>query len=146
MLVESKYQNYNAQVVLSTLYEQDLLLSSEINSSTVEEFLQHNNAVTSIGRGLYPRFYTSGEGHPDPSWSSYKPREYDRLGFILLGSERQSVLFRTQNPPAYFPNAADILVIGCNQKEYIDAYMIIFLDSSNEVLMRASPQNWVCSQ
>jgi hypothetical protein len=144
--IPNKYQNYNAQVVLSTLDEQDLLLSSEINSSTVEEFLQHNNAVTLIGRGLYPRFYTSGEGHPDPNWSSYKPREYDRLGFILLGSERQSVLFRTQNPPAYFPNAADILVIGCNKIEYIDAYMIIFLDSSNEVLMRSSPQNWVCSQ
>ena len=142
--IPDRYQDYDAHVVLSNLIEQGLS-SSEINSSTLEDFLGQNNAVALIGRGLYPRFYPAGQGDPDLSWVSYRPREYDRLGFILLGPDRQSVILRMQNPPAYFPNAADILVIGCDQKDYIDAYMIVFLDPSNEVLMRSPLQDWVCS-
>jgi hypothetical protein len=112
----------------------------------VENFLQQSNAVALFGRGLYPRFYSSGQGEPDRSWPSYKRREYDRLGFILLGPDRQSVILRTQKPPAYFPNASDIFVFGCAQEDYIDAYVIGFLDSSNEILMRSPLQKWACPE
>jgi hypothetical protein len=142
--IPDRYQDHDVQVVLSNLIEQGSSSSSEINSGILQDFLRQTNAVALFGRGLYPRFYPSGQGHPDPNWPSYKPREYDRLGFILLGPQRESVLFRTQKPPAYFPNAADILVVGCNQKDYIVAHLIVFLDSSNEELMRSPPENWVC--
>lgn len=144
--IPKRYEDYNAQVVLSTLFKQDFWLSSGINSSTVENFLQQSNAVALFGRGLYPRFYSSGQGEPDRSWPSYKRREYDRLGFILLGPDRQSVILRTQKPPAYFPNASDIFVFGCAQEDYIDAYVIVFLDSSNEILMRSPLQKWACPE
>ena len=87
-------------------------------------------AVLEIGRTLYPRFFSRGNGlasaHP---WPAYAPREFPRLGFLLLNQSRHDVILATRYIPRDFAHGADAVVLGCRSEDYVDARLVLFLDS-----------------
>ncbi|MFH1184310.1 MAG: glycosyltransferase family 39 protein [Chloroflexota bacterium] len=86
--------------------------------------------VLEIGRALYPRFFSRGNGlasaHP---WPAYAPRDFPRLGFLLLNQSRHDVILATRQIPWDFTHAADVIVLGCRTEDYVDARLVLFLDS-----------------
>ncbi len=66
------------------------------------------------GRALYPRYYLAGEGEPGTD-NPMGPQPYARLGFYLAGPQNRSFVMPIQNRPGTFPNASDVLVLGCPQ-------------------------------
>ena len=95
-------------------------------------------AVMQVGRVLYPRFFSRGTGlasaHP---WPAYAPRDYPRLGFLLLNATRQDVLLPTRDIPSALEHSSDAIVVGCQRADYIEA-RLVFLPET-DVAIQVAP-------
>jgi len=94
-----------------------------------------------VGRDLYPRFYRAGDGEPGTAfrWPAHTTRDYDRLGFYLVGPDNWSVVLPLEESPEFFPNARDVLVFGCQVDNYLIAQAVLFLNSPGDVYTSSLP-------
>ncbi|MDH5507199.1 MAG: hypothetical protein OEZ02_08270 [Anaerolineae bacterium] len=110
-----------------------------------QAFLADGQAVALQGRALFPRYYPAGEGEEGTYTPSTAPRDYRRLGFNLAGPENTQVVLPLDAPPAAFPNGADVMVLGCQADDRIQAIVVIFLDESGLVVESAIPPGVSCA-
>lgn len=112
-----------------------------LDQSDVDSFLAADGKIV-IGRALYPRFYSPGEGAPGKpttdQWAesakpSFYSKNFPRLSFYVVGPENMSVLLPLEEPPDDFPNASNVIVLGCQGEEYFDAWVTGIFDAQNNV-------------
>jgi hypothetical protein len=143
--IPERYGDIDPQAILSSLDKKGLLRPLGLNSQTLEAFLAEDRAEVLIGQGLYPRYYLAGQGQaPEARWPSFVIRDYNRLGFYLIGPKQRQVVMRIPDPPSYFPHASDVLVLGCSEGDYLEAYLIVFLKSPDVLLARSPLDQWAC--
>ena len=66
-----------------------------------------------VGRMLYPRWFYADEGMTSANpWAAYRPRPFNRLGFVLLNRENVDVVAPLAEMPPSAPHRADCLVAG----------------------------------
>jgi hypothetical protein len=53
-------------------------------------------------------------------------RDFARLGFVLLNQKSTSAVFPTRQVPGEIPHAADVIVLGCQKDDYVEARLIAF--------------------
>jgi hypothetical protein len=101
-----------------------------VDRAEIEAFRQSPGAILEIGRVLYPRFFTRGNGlasaHP---WPSYAPRDFPRVGFVLLDESRHEVVLPIRDVPQDLEHAADAIVLGCIRDDFIEARLVLLEDS-----------------
>jgi len=113
------------------------------DADAVAAFLQQENALALHGRALYPRFFPSGSGLRSTGWASFIARDYDRLGFYVVGPFPTDVVLPLGQPPSIFPHAADVLVFGCQRdpdvyaRRYVQAWVVV-VRAENDIFLRAS--------
>jgi hypothetical protein len=142
--IPERFRGQDVWTILSGLDERGLLGEYKIDARLLEQFLAQDQAEALFGRGLYPRYYSAGRGEPGTGWPDYTPREYSRLGFYLVGPVRRHVVLRLPTAPSYFPNASDVLVLGCSAEDYLDAYLVIHLASPEVIQVRSPMEVWTC--
>jgi len=75
---------------------------------------------------LYPRFFVRGKGltsaNPAPA---YAKQDFTRMGFILLNQTSTSVVFPVKNIPGVMPHAGDVIILGCQREDYVEARLIV---------------------
>jgi hypothetical protein len=81
--------------------------------------------VTLYGRAIYPRYYKSRDGEPGTDKLGYKPVKQARLVFYLIGPNRQLVIFNLEKTPDFFPNTADVFMIGTQMENYFSPRVVI---------------------
>ena len=122
-----------------------VLSSDEVN--IVNNFI-HQGGSAFLGRALYPRFHRSGQGESGSTWQAFYPRPFPRISFYLVGQKNTGVILPHQKKPDYFPNGADVLIIGCPRPDYFDTLAIIVYDSdgnSRSVYLREPlEENFAC--
>jgi hypothetical protein len=146
IVIPQRFRDVDARAMLADLQEKGALKPLGIDEQTLASFLSQDGAEALIGRSLYPRFHLAGEGEPGSGWPSYAPRDYSRLGFYLIGSKRRQVILRAPSTPSFFPNASDVLVLGCSRGDYLDAYLVVVLDAPDELLVRSPMKGWICPE
>ncbi len=105
-------------------------LSEIPGEQTINIFLNQENAVLLAGRTLYPRFFEAEEGFSGNGIVSYRPYDFPRLGFYLLGASNQNILLPLAQSPESFPHAADAWVLGCQRetdyfhRTYVEALLV----------------------
>ena len=107
---------------------------------SVEALLADERSVLLEGRILYPRFYLPNEGEPGNEWTAFSPREYRRLGFVLLTASHANIVLPLDEAPVYFPHAADALVLGCRTPDYISARLVVLHDGGGYTTLRSSSE------
>ncbi|MBV6451028.1 MAG: hypothetical protein MHPDNHAH_01756 [Anaerolineales bacterium] len=103
-------------------------LKQEITAQNPDavEFLSQPNAQIIEGKLLYPRFFRRNDGiFSTTPWAIYAVRDYSRLGFIVLNDGAVSVIFPA-DAPVKLTHGADVIVLGCRQKDYLEARLIYF--------------------
>lgn len=66
-----------------------------------------------VGRMLYPRWFYADEGMTSANpWAAYRPRSFNRLGFVLLNRENVDVVAPLAEMPVFAPHRADCLAAG----------------------------------
>jgi 4-amino-4-deoxy-L-arabinose transferase-like glycosyltransferase len=143
--IEPVFSPLTASELSALVDESDLLGAvSWADNQEIQAYLQSEQAVILRGKAFYPRYYPAGEGESGTGWLAYTPRDYDRLGFILMGSGDVHVVMALDNPPEHLPNAAEILLVGCERDDIVDALVIFVSDGSEHTLVRSPLANLSC--
>jgi hypothetical protein len=77
------------------------------------------------GRALYPRFYLQNKGESKRQYP-YQILGFPRIGFTMIGPNGTNYVVLPKNEVSYFPNASDVIVLGCQDGEKIDALAVVF--------------------
>lgn len=107
---------------------QDQLISTLVSDgypeSDVRSFLDGPDAILLEGRMLYPRMYQRDEGMASANpWPSYAIRDFPRMGFLIINNNMSHVIFRTREIQQ-FPQGRDVIILGCQRKGYVEAYIV----------------------
>jgi hypothetical protein len=144
--------------LLQQLDEISFFEESGLPRSEVEGFLENPDSILISGHGLYPRYYSHGQGEPffpEPI-STYMPREFPRLIFmLLLPDSYRTVLLPIDTPRLNFPDAAEVIVGGCQvgraredvltpYVSYIDAAFVVILDETQATYVRIPEAPLAC--
>lgn len=112
------------------LLEEALRAAPSLDRSAAERFLAQPGAGIVKGRALYPRYYAAGEGEPYTAKAGYQPLDYPRTVFQVVSAQFNGLaILKDEQPPAVFPNASDVLLLGCVQAAYLEpAALIVLVD------------------
>ncbi|MDZ4160124.1 MAG: hypothetical protein U1B80_10090, partial [Anaerolineaceae bacterium] len=107
-------------------------------------FLSGDEAVWLVGRGLYPRYFDAGDGDLERFDALRGTFNFSRVTFQLLNANQRNVILPVDDAPDYFPNAADVVVVGCQQKHYFEAVAVIVQAKEPRVYLRSSQLPITC--
>ena len=99
-------------------------------------FLEQSDAVLLHGKALYPRFFEPKKGFSRNGLISFRPYEFARLGFYLLGPNPEHIILPLTVSPETFPHAAEVWVLGCKRdtdyfhRIYVEALEILLPEES----------------
>ncbi|MEX2144516.1 MAG: glycosyltransferase family 39 protein [Anaerolineales bacterium] len=121
--------------------------SSQLAEQTgldLSAFLGQPGAVQFWGRALYPRFYAAGTGEPGGDGTAFNIQPFARLAFWVVGQGNNQVALPLASPPV-FPNAVDVMVLGCAHEKYFRAAAVVFLEGESTDLLSDDPFAFLCS-
>jgi len=126
-LAPARYADQDQSHLLAQLGASSAASPSGINPVELASLVSSPSVVVQSGRLLYPRFFSRNLGlasaHP---WPAYAPRDFPRLGFLLLNQTRHDIVFPTRQVDGPFPQGADVIVVGCQQADYVEARVVYF--------------------
>jgi hypothetical protein len=115
-----------------------------VQDAQLQAFLQDPNSVVLVGRVLYPRFYRAGKGESD-AFSQNAKRPYPRMVFNLIGYRgNKGVVLSMNQPPGYFPQGGDAVVLGCAGKNGVEAYGVVFFRPEIKIYRNESSALLTC--
>jgi len=135
-----------AQIFDNTLQDGIYLETGQrVPAGEIQSFLeQENNSVLTYGRDLYPRFYEAGEYWGDENPFNLAARKESRLQFDLIGPEPSSVILPRLESPKAFPQAADVVILGCSHSYGIRAIAIV-VDKGQQAITAQPWKGLSCS-
>ena len=120
--------------------------SSELAAKTgldLAAFLRQPRGRLLWGRALYPRFYPAGAGEPGGDGSAFNLLPYSRLAFWVVGPEDHQIGLPVATS-SVFPNAVDVLVLGCEGEKMFQAAAVVFLGAEAPDLLAEASDAFVC--
>jgi hypothetical protein len=141
-LAPKRYPEVMPSAVIDRYAAEGLTLDngSSLSGAELSAFLDADaGAVAYFGRALYPVFYPFGKYWGDDNPFLLAARQFDRLQFKLIGPANASVFLPLSESPKVFPQAADVLVIGCSSPAGVRA-LAVRIQGQPEALA-ASPWN-----
>jgi hypothetical protein len=91
--------------------------------SLLDAFTQNGGQVQQ-GRALYPRFQRAGLGEAGSTIPAFYPQDFARVSFYMVGPLNTGVVLPQAKRPADFANGADVVVLGCQQGDTLDALAV----------------------
>lgn len=110
----------------------------------LDKFLRSPGAVIIEGRALYPRFYKMNQGEITFVFHPYVVMGFPRTGFKLIGPAGEYSIVLPGEAPEHLPHASDVLVLGCNGQNYLDALVVIVLDDRESIYARQPYAGFEC--
>ncbi len=136
-LVPSRYPS----ALSSPSVARQMLLTLGISEAPAEAAFQRLELRE--GRLLYPRFLSKGNGLGGTNpWPAYAPREYPRLGFVLLNQESGQVVLPLRNAIRFPSQGVDVLVLGCKQADHFRAVLLAV--PQENLLLQSDLPEWSC--
>lgn len=113
---------------------------TQIPAEAVQTFLEQDNAVLLSGQSLYPAFFKPKSGVLNHYWLAFEARPYSRIVFYLMGPKPASVLLPVASRPTAFPDAAEVIVLGCtNENNYVDAISVVITSTQPQIVYNRDP-------
>jgi hypothetical protein len=135
-LVPQRYPPVSRAVLAQSLID----ATPQAARSELDLLLNEPGVVILRGRALYPRYYAAGEGEPGTTKLGYGEMPQARLVFSLIGDRNSLVIFDIEEPPAFFPNASDVLLIARPGAAHLQALAILVESDGRSVLYLTSPK------
>jgi hypothetical protein len=114
-------------------------------SGRIKELRSDPDSTALWGRALYPRFYKEEAGEPGSGWVAYKASSFSKLGFVMItpSGDSQAVL-PMETAPVYFPNASDVLLVGCERDGWIEASAVLVEMDKTELYLSSQSSAFQC--
>jgi hypothetical protein len=99
--------------LIDEFFNSDILNEEQLE--TINQFIDQGGEVI-VGRAMYPRFFPAYQGE-EAHEETFDPRTYPYLGFFIVGPASKFGVLPVQDFQGNFPNASDVLVVGCPGEE-----------------------------
>ena len=123
----ARYTDQDPARLVASLSASSAASAAGIDTAALASLASSQSGVVQTGRLLYPRFFSRNLGlasaHP---WPAYAPREFPRLGFLLLNQTRHDIVFPTRQVDGPFTQGADVIIVGCQRADYVEARLVYF--------------------
>ena len=117
---------------------------AENELQTIIKLMSNEDMFLGYGRAIYPRFYQANDGEPLSDKTGYRVLDYARFTFLLVSPTNSLVILKDEESPQVFPNASDVMVLGCPQGNYIDAALVI-LPEENAFYTAGNLADFTCT-
>jgi len=129
-----RYSEFEPAVLQTRMAE----IRSPVTVDNIQDFGSQSEAVTLNGRLLYPRTFGANSGLSSTNtWAAYEPRDYPRLGFRLLNWDLRDIVFPNKGVPVENVQGYDIIVLGCERDNYVEARLLVFPNANLSYLSSA---------
>lgn len=141
-LYSPRYADVNSAKILAARETQ--IQAAGFDPGQINKFLESPGAEILVGRVLYPRSFKLGQGIVSFYFYPFTTMDFPRTGFFLLGPKGQDNILLPGGIPQYLPQAADALVIGCREQNYVDALMVMVLEKNEAIYSRWPKSELTC--
>ena len=136
MIFPLRYPPRSQAELLTDLENDGHLYEMGLTQVLLKEFSRQSPAFRVVdGRALYPRFYLENKGENKRRYP-YQILAYPRIGFVVIGSNGINNVILPQDEVPYFPNASDVIVLGCQNGENMDALAVVVIAAQTKVYVR----------
>ena len=136
-----KQYSARSQAELFAIMEQEgYLQEAGLDRAAVDALSVQSTAFRiTAGRVLYPRYYPENKGEPKNRFP-YGVLEFSRIAFTMIGPDGLNYVLLPEEHVPYFPNASDVIVLGCQENNHMDA-LVVVIEKQQVVYVRqpASP-------
>jgi len=134
-IIPPRYTEATRQAWLAELQQSETLEQNHPDVLAALKNIRRYRLIVLHGRALYPRYYPGGEGESSTAITPFTPRDFGRFSIYLVGPRKIGVLLPLEEQPLVsFPNAEDVLVVGCRDNGYLRA-LVVYLKSSDTILV-----------
>jgi hypothetical protein len=126
-----KFENLNKNQLVQDIARYDLL----DKQAYIEKILDSRNGIVVMGQIMYPRYYLAGSGEIS-YYYPYKPLDYSRLAFYLIGDDGTKNVLLAGSLPKGLTNTSSAIIVGCRERNYIDAAVIVLTEPVQRVYLR----------
>ncbi len=152
ILILPKYPVQSQQQLIQTILALPVVSELSLEPDSLSKFVQQESVVAIQGRALYPRFYLPLKGEEYKEHPAYRPYEYrptSKLGFLVMTPNGENDVNLAIDTPIYFPNASDVIVLGCKETDtngyaYIDALLVIVTSDQDRTILRSKMDSLTC--
>jgi hypothetical protein len=134
-----KFEKIDREQLIQKVIKYDLLDKQDY----IEKILDSRNSTIVMGQIMYPRYYLAGRGEIS-YYYPYKPLDYSRLGFYLIGADGTKNVLLAGSLPRGLTNASTAIVIGCKERGFVDAVIIVITNPTQKVFFRDPLPDLVC--
>jgi hypothetical protein len=140
-----RYSNQTQTRLLTLLEQKGYLQKMGFDRAALDVLSAQSPAFRVLnGRALYPRSFGANEGIPKNRYP-YGVMEFPRIAFTLIGPSGGNSVILPQDEILYFPNASDVIVVGCQESTYLDALAVVVVKDKKVVYMRKPASPLQCS-
>ena len=145
VIFPSAYPDLTKNQVFQLLTQNGLLDKIGFTAQQAEAFAGLANSRAAYGRALYPRFLDPNIDPNAKELYSDLPDNFPHLVYRLMTpSGSVTVSLPLQSAPDYFPNASDVVVLGCKGGSYLDAFAVVILRPQVRVYLSPVGNHQTC--
>ena len=136
-----RYPVQSQAELLATLEREGYLQEMGFDRAALESVSAQWPAFRIVtGRALYPRYFIENKGFAKKTYP-YQVMGFPRIAFTMIGPDGVGYVILPQSDVSYFPNASDVIVIGCQDGGNLDALAVVVIKEQTAVYVRqpASP-------
>jgi hypothetical protein len=131
-----RYVTQSRRELITLLGDEGYLQEMGFDQDTLLDLIRQSSSFKVInGRALYPRSFWENEGIPK-NRNPYSVMGFPRIAFIVIGPRGTNSVILPQEEVPYFPNASDVIVLGCQKDDYIDALAVVVIKDGRVVYVR----------
>jgi hypothetical protein len=116
------------------------------NTQELENFSHMPGVFIAYGRALYPRYLDyQADAYAKEIYNDL-PKKNPHLVFeMIVPNAWFTIDLPLDRSPAFFPNAADVIVLGCKSDNYVDSRAVIVYPTQQELSNGQDPVIYLAS-
>jgi hypothetical protein len=135
-----RYADLTEDGIVKMLSQRGTIDNLGLDINELESFLTSENSMVVYGRALYPRFLDRNEDPNAKEIYSDLAKGTPFLIFRLIGPQGVAeTMLPIASSPGTFPNGSDVVVLGCQGEDYLEAHRVVIL-SQPDILIQRDPQ------
>jgi hypothetical protein len=123
------FPSLSKQAIVQMLDQHGAVAKTGYTLAGLQQFAANKNDVVAYGRALYPRYLDFKKDDKANEVNNGLPKNSPYLVFDLVGpAGLLTSALPISAPPDYFPNAAEVAIIGCKSGSFVNPFAVVILD------------------
>jgi hypothetical protein len=140
------YQVQTRSGEINILAEDGALEKLGYTSQDITSFTRSPGSFIGYGRALFPRYLNYQTDAYAKEIYNDLPKQAPHLVFeMIVPYASYTISLPLENSPAYFPNASDVIVLGCKADNYVDSRVVVILPTAQELSSGQRPFIYLAS-